>query len=165
MMGNVDLSNYVEGLFLAVSSVWALYVIADSLTFEALLPAILPLASVGLLLVFIAIRVYVIVRAGDVYDIAEDDAKTYETGASTRQVLLCLGLIVSYAVLALTIGFFWAMPVFLLGFFIVYDLYSGLRLVTVVLLLWVGTSVLFGVVFNISSVDLGPFSAISFELF
>lgn len=151
--------------FLGAVVLWCLYMITDMVTFDDFLAWFLPAITVVGMGAFIAVRCYSLLVAGTVYQPEDDDTKTFDRRATTSGIVVSLSLILGYMLLAWLIGFFFAMPIFLVAFFYVYDLYPPARLAVVTLIVWLGTSFLFGTVFGIPGLDLGPFSALDLGLF
>lgn len=161
----------LETFLLVLVLLWTVYVLVESFGFEQFFAWVLPvLAGIPLLaLVLIQLSSLYLdgvqsalrwVRLDESTNIAEADR-----ASSGRDAVVFIAAVLGYVAVAMVAGFFLAIPVFLFGFFYLYDSFDWKRSVLVTVAVWFTTSFVFGTVFAVPGVNFGPFSAFELGLF
>lgn len=156
----------VENLFVGAILLWGVYVLAESFTYDNFLAWSFPVMVAVPMVVLCVLKIAHNVTSHEVLDrFIYHDVSTEDRAGSLSELAIVSAAMAVYIALIITVGFFLAMPVFLFLFFRGFGLYSTPKAVGLTIVVWLSIAFLFGSVFNVSGVFLGPFSEFDVGLF
>jgi len=161
----------LEVILLGLILIWAIYILIKSYNFEPifawLFPTIVAVPLVLLIVIELISQPYE--RIDSILTRIKIDTTLNIDGVShraePRNVAIFVLTTVGYAIIATFIGFFYAMPIFLIAYLYLLNCYSFRKSILISILVWFCVSFLFGTFFDVPGVDFGPFSNIDLGIF
>lgn len=163
---SVDVDRTLEGILLGLILAWGSFVVVESIQYEPFYAWLFPIiVSVPLvLIVVIQLSSWYSDRIRQLLNRVKLDQSVnianVDQPLSVWETSLFIVTTILYITVAILVGFFYAMPVYLYTYFRLYDCYTPARAVALTLVIWFVISFLFGTLFSVPSVEFGPFSRI-----